>query len=131
MTKTKELRVFTKPTPPADGHQGGVMLMLDDIHNLFTKTELNLFQCFLFAQKKDQFSQIAGRDMTAFLKSGGVANFKEEYLNIDFIYPLSQKDINDIKKRAEEMQSCLSTKEEHTFDLSSSDASMLAAIIGG
>lgn len=131
MQKIKELRVFTKPEHPTDNNIGWVTLMIDDIHNLFTETELYLFQCFVFAQKEDPFSAFAGINMTAFLKGGGIADYKKEYCNIDFIYPLSQKEINDIKNRAKETQNLFSINDEIDFDLSSSDASILETIIQG
>ncbi|MCK5541726.1 MAG: hypothetical protein KAI40_03465 [Desulfobacterales bacterium] len=131
MTKTKELRFFTEPKHPTDKHLGWVALIIDDIHNLFTEMELHLFQCFVFSQREDQFSDLAGRDMTALLKGGGIAEYKEEYLNIDFLYPLTQKNINDIKNRAKDTLKLISIKKESNFDLSRSDASMLEAIIAG
>ncbi len=131
MSNKNELRVFTEPEHPSANNIGWVTLMLEDKHKLFTETELYLFQCFIFTQKEDRFSALAGRDMTAFLKGGGIADYKKEYCNIDFLYPLSQKEINNIKNRAKETQNHFSIKEEIDFDLSSSDASILEAIIHG
>jgi len=131
MTKTKGIRVFTQPEPPTDKNIGWVALIIDDIQNLFTERELYLFQCSLFAQKKDQLSHIAGKDMRAFIKGGGIADYNEKYFNIDFMYPLSQKDIKDIKNRAEELMKHFFVKKENDFQLSSADESMLEAIIEG
>lgn len=131
MTKTKEIRIYTEPTPPNDKRVGYVKLMIDDIHNLFTEMELHLFQNFLFAQEEDQLSNIAGKDMTAFLKGDGIADYEEKYFNIDFIYPLNQKDIKNIKNKTKEMMKHFSVKEENDFHLSSSDESILGAIIDG
>jgi len=133
MNKTEELRIFTRSEAPNDEHPGWVTLVIDDINNLFTETELDLFKCFLFAQKQDQFSKHAGRDMTAFVKGGGITEYKKEYFDIDFIYPLDQKDIQDIKNRTKEMLACLAAKkkeDEDELQLSSSDASILESIIG-
>jgi hypothetical protein len=131
MTKTKGIRVFTQPEHPTDKNIGWIALMIDDIQDLFTERELYLFQCSLFVQKKDLLSHYAGRNMKAFIKGGGIAEYEKEYFDIDFIYPLSQKDIKDIKNRAEELMEHFSVKKETVFELSRSDESMLEAIING
>ena len=131
MTKAKAIRIYTKPKPPKDKNVGYVELMIDDTHNLFSEIELYLFKNLLFGQKEDHLSGIAGKDMTAFLTGDGIADYEEKHFDIDFLYPLNQKDIKDIKNRAKEMIKHLSAKEEDDFNLSSSDESILGLIIDG
>ncbi len=131
MKKNKELRVFTEAEPPTAKHPGWVALRIKDVNKLFTETELYLFQCSIFAQSKDPFSSHAGINMKSFLKGGGIVDYKKEYCKIDFVYPLSQNEIDGIKNRAKETENHFFASEEIDLDLDYSDASILASIIQG